>query len=58
MKIAVLHSGEMFGLHEIFEGIHPKETAISMGFSSVYTLSEHDFLYILKENKLDYVEFS
>lgn len=45
----------MFGLNALMEGGNPKETAISIGFSSVYTISEQDFLNILKESKLDYV---
>lgn len=46
----------MFGLNAMLEGSHPKETAISLGFSSVYTILESDFLSILRENKTDYVK--
>ena len=57
IQIATLKSGEMFGLNAILEGVHSKETAVSKGFSSVYTISEQDLLDILRENKIDYVIF-
>lgn len=47
----------MFGLNAILEEVHPKETAISIGFSSIYTILESDFLRILKENETDYVKY-
>lgn len=55
LKLTILKSGEMFGLKSLLEGTYPKETAISIGFSSVYTISEQEFLNILRENKIDYV---
>ena len=45
----------MFGLLPIIETSSLKEAAISMGFSSIYTINEQDFISILKENKIDYV---
>ena len=56
IKITYLKSGEMFGLNAILEEVHPKETARSIGFSSVYTILESDFLKILRQNKSDYVK--
>lgn len=56
-RVAILGTGEMFGLFSILDCENTKERALSMGFSSVYTISQHDFLCILKENVIDYVIF-
>lgn len=55
LHLTTLKSGEMFGLKSLLERANPKETAISIGFSSVYTISEQEFFNILRENKPDYV---
>ncbi len=53
--IEKVKSGQIFGLLSVLLNQGPKEKAVSLGFSSIYSITREEFISILKDNKEDYV---
>ena len=56
IKLATLEKGDMFGLYDILSDTKGNyQTVMSLGFSSIYTITFSELIRILKEIPTDYV---
>lgn len=57
IPLTKLKSGDCFGITSILSNKGPVETVTSLGFSSIYSIDQNEFLSIIKESPSDYVIF-
>ncbi|CAK69385.1 unnamed protein product (macronuclear) [Paramecium tetraurelia] len=57
MKFNKLQQNQTFGFYQFFTDFPPKTSAISTGFSKVYTISRKSFIEILQFNRKDFETF-
>ncbi|CAD8127668.1 unnamed protein product [Paramecium sonneborni] len=57
MKFNNLKQNQTFGIYQFFTDFPPKTSALSNGFSKVYTISRKRFLEILQFNRKDFETF-
>ncbi|CAD8113127.1 unnamed protein product [Paramecium sonneborni] len=57
MKFNNLKQNQTFGVYQFFTDFPPKTSAVSSGFSKIYTISRKRFLEILQFNRKDFETF-